>query len=64
MVKKKQCVVISKHVFKRCVTKEYLIGFILFQAKIKKIKEKYKDQDEEERQLRMEILAVCNIECS
>lgn len=26
---------------------------------MKKIKEKYGDQDEEERQLRMEILAVC-----
>ena len=28
------------------------------QAKMKKMKEKYKDQDDEERQLRMEILAV------
>lgn len=28
------------------------------QAKLKKIREKYKDQDDEERQLRMEILAV------
>jgi hypothetical protein len=26
---------------------------------MKKIKEKYADQDEEERQLRMDILAVC-----
>ena len=28
------------------------------QAKLKRIKEKYGDQDEEERQLKMEILAV------
>ena len=28
------------------------------QAKLKKIKEKYGDQDEEERRLRMDILAV------
>jgi len=28
------------------------------QAKQRKMKEKYKDQDDEERQLRMEILAV------
>ena len=29
---------------------------------MKKMKEKYKDQDEEERQLRMEILAVSFIQ--
>lgn len=28
-------------------------------SKIKKLKEKYGDQDEEERQLRMQILQVC-----
>lgn len=32
-------------------------------GKLKKIKEKYKDQDDEERQLRMEILAVNNNLC-
>lgn len=31
---------------------------ILFQSKLKKIQEKYGDQDEEERQLRLELLAV------
>lgn len=31
---------------------------LCFQSKLKKIKEKYADQDEEERQIRMEILAV------
>lgn len=30
----------------------------LFQGKLRKIKEKYGDQDEEERRIRMEILAV------
>ena len=29
-----------------------------FQAKLRKMKEKYGDQDEEERKLKMEILAV------
>jgi hypothetical protein len=31
---------------------------ICFQSKLKKIQEKYGDQDEEERQLRLELLAV------
>lgn len=30
-------------------------------SKLKKIKEKYKDQDDEERQLRMEILQVIHL---
>jgi hypothetical protein len=34
------------------------ILLICFQSKLKKIQEKYGDQDEEERQLRLELLAV------
>lgn len=32
--------------------------FFTFQTKLRKIKEKYGEQDEEERQMKMEILAV------
>ena len=44
----------SNCVYSACV---FLKGFF-FQAKLKKIKEKYGEQDEEERQIKMEILAV------
>ena len=47
-----------------CLTKALLtegmftFDFLIIQKKLKKIKEKYKDQDEEEKELRMQILGV------
>ena len=36
----------------------FTFDFLIIQKKLKKIKEKYKDQDEEEKELRMQILGV------
>ena len=41
----------------------FIVVYLLFQAKQRKIKEKYKHQDEEERRLKMEILAVSYFHC-
>ena len=37
----------------------YMYGCL--QSKLKKMKEKYKDQDDEERELRMQLLAVSDV---
>ena len=53
------CLLVVYLLFTCCL----LVVYLLFQAKQRKIKEKYKHQDEEERRLKMEILAVSYIHC-
>ena len=53
------CLLVAYMLFTCCL----LVVYLLFQAKQRKIKEKYKHQDEEERRLKMEILAVSYFHC-
>ena len=48
----------KKALFRRPVEGMFRFDFLIIQKKLKKIKEKYKDQDEEEKELRMQILGV------
>ena len=49
---------VFSHVFTLGRVCEQKFSADFFQAKLRKMKEKYGDQDEEERKLKMEILAV------